>query len=236
VLDEKNLKILVLEDQAITRAGIKALIQIAKPRALIQEASSYEEAIARLAETAFDVAFLDHDLKGEKTGIDVLLHIRERDLDVRAVMLSARDDKALVIACLEAGASGYIMKDMDPNGIFERALDSLFMGVVFLPASALGKGGHSPPQISNPVLDTPESLGISGRRLEALYYLCQGLPNKSIARRMGIAEGTIQKDYNPALFRAFGVARRTELILEVARRGFVIPEPAPSPEIGGKSS
>ncbi len=73
---------------------------------------------------------------------------------------------------------------------------------------------------------TAESLGIGGRSLEVLYYLCQGLPNKSIARNMGIEEGTVRKDYLPRLFRLFKVARRTELLIEVSRRGIVIPQPA----------
>jgi two-component system nitrate/nitrite response regulator NarL len=56
-----------------------------------------------------------------------------------------------------------------------------------------------------------------------LYYLCQGLPNKTIATRMQVEEGTIRKDYVPKLFRIFQVTRRTELLVEVARRGVIVP-------------
>ncbi|MGZ8282419.1 MAG: response regulator transcription factor, partial [Allosphingosinicella sp.] len=80
-------------------------------------------------------------------------------------------------------------------------------------------------QPSAPAPLSPESLGIGGRVLEALYWVCQGLPNKSIARNMGIEEGTVRKDYLPRLFRAFKVVRRTELLIEVSRRGMVVPPP-----------
>ena len=70
-----------------------------------------------------------------------------------------------------------------------RALDTVFEGGVFLPATVIGRGGFSPAQPVAPAPVAPESLGITGRSLEALYYVCQGLPNKSIARPMGIEEG-----------------------------------------------
>jgi len=219
------LKILLLEDEGIQRAGIKALIKSAVPRAQIHEAFSYESAISKFEQIRFDIAFLDHDLKRQKTGLDVLKKIRELDFDTRSIMLSSCDDKRLIIACIEAGACGYIMKEMDANGLFERALETVFQGGIFLPASALRKEGNSPESSAGLTGSTVESLGIKGRRLETLYYLCQGLPNKKIAIKMGVSEETIRKDYNPPLFRLFGVARRTELMFEVSRREIVIPKP-----------
>ena len=73
-------------------------------------------------------------------------------------------------------------------------------------------------------------LGITGRAREVLYWVCQGLPNKSIARHMDIEEGTVRKDYLPRLFRIFKVVRRTELMIEVSRRGILVPPPDPPDE------
>ncbi|HEX9931961.1 MAG TPA: response regulator transcription factor [Allosphingosinicella sp.] len=223
----RTLSILLLEDQALVRAGLRELIQISEPRAQIQEASSYEQAVARVEADRFDIAFLDIDLKGGRSGLDFLRWLRERELDTRAIMLSGRSDKEVVMECLNEGASGYILKDMDSEGLFRRALDTVFQGSIFLPANVIGRGGFSPPAPAAPPAPVAaDSLGISGRALEVLYYVCQGLPNKSIARNMGIEEGTVRKDYLPRLFRQFKVARRTELLIEVSRRGIVIPPPA----------
>ena len=220
-----SLSILLLEDQGLVRAGMRALIQICEPNAQIVEASSYEEAVAALAEGQFDIAFLDHDLKGEQTGLDFLDHLRAQEVETRAIMLSGRSDKELVLTCIDRGASGYILKDMDNDSLFRRALDTVFSGSIFLPANILGRGGFSPLGQPSKPADTPASLGIQGRLLETLYWVCQGLPNKLIARKMGIEEGTVRKDYLPNLFRKFGVVRRTELMVEVSRRGLVIPQP-----------
>lgn len=227
-MDPKPLDILLVEDQALVRAGMRELIQITEPRARIAEASSFEEAQAKVEAERFDIAFLDIDLKGGRSGLDFLRWLRARDVDTRAIMLSGRSEKELVMECLQEGASGYILKDMDGEGLFRRALDTVFQGSIFLPANVIGRGGFSPaPAAAAPV--TAESLGIGGRSLEVLYYVCQGLPNKSIGRNMGIEEGTVRKDYLPRLFRLFKVARRTELLIEVSRRGIVIPRPAAAP-------
>lgn len=224
-MDRPTLDILLLEDQALVRAGMRELIHITEPRARIAEASSYEEAVAKVEAEPFDIAFLDIDLKGGRSGLEFLRWLRAGDRDTRAIMLSGRAEKELVMECLAEGASGYILKDMEDDGLFRRALDTVFQGSIFLPANVIGRGGFSPVPAA-PARVTAESLGIGGRSLEVLYYVCQGLPNKSIARNMGIEEGTVRKDYLPRLFRLFGVARRTELLIEVSRRGIVIPPPS----------
>ena len=223
--------ILILEDQALVRAGMRELIQISEPHGRIQEASSYEEAVERLAAAPFDIAFLDIDLKRERSGLDVLRHMRAREMDTRAIMLSGRSERELVLECISAGASGYILKDMESDGLFRRALDTVFQGSVFLPASVLGRGGFTPASLSSPPAGgaSAEAIGVTGRAVEALYYLCQGLPNKTIATKMGVEEGTVRKDYIPKLFRTFKVARRTELLVEISRRGIRIPKPGSGP-------
>ena len=181
----RRLRILLLEDQGLVRAGMKALIQISEPHAAIREASSYEEAVEAVRNGTFDIAFLDIDLKGQLSGLDFLRYIRSLDVDTRAIMLSGRLEKEIVMTCIEAGASGYILKDMESEGLFRRALDTVFQGNIFLPASVIGRGGFSPAPAVAPASLSVELIGVTGRALEVLYYLCQGLPNKAIANRMG---------------------------------------------------
>lgn len=224
-MTDKPLDILILEDQALVRAGMRALIQISEPHARIREAASHDEAVKAAEAGPIDIAFLDIDLKQAKSGLDFLKWLRGRDRDTRAIMLSGRAEKELVMSCLAEGASGYIVKDMESDGLFRRALDTVFSGSIFLPANVIGRGGFTPAQPAAPAPVSAESLGVTGRTLEALYYVCQGLPNKMIARHMGIEEGTVRKDYLPKLFRIFHVVRRTELMIEVSRRGIAVPKP-----------
>ncbi|WP_284614570.1 response regulator [Aquabacterium humicola] len=226
--------ILLLEDMAMVRGGMKALIQLAEPRAQVVEAGSYREAVAQLDARAFDIAFLDIDLKdSEHTGVDVLRHLHEHAMPTLAIMLSAVNDRSTVMACIDAGACGYILKDMAPSAfepfsaedVFRRAIETVLGGCLYLPASVLGRGGYVPSTpLQRPVVGAA-ALGLTPRQCEVLYYICQGLPNKSIADRMGIAEGTVRKDYVTAIYQCFGVRRRTELIIEISRRGIVVAAP-----------
>lgn len=231
--DAAQLTILVLEDQGLVRAGMRELIRIAQPRARILEAASYEDAVTQLEAGRVDLAFIDFDLKSEKTGLDLLHYLRQRQIETRAIMLSGSAERQLVLDCLNAGACGYIPKDMSSDGLFQRALDTVFQGGIFVPVTAMARDGFSAPAVTPRPSVPAQSLGVSGRCLEVLYYLCQGLPNKAIASKMQVEEGTIRKDYVPKLFRIFQVTRRTELLVEVSRRGVIVP-PLPA-EAGTKA-
>lgn len=211
--------ILLLEDQPLVRAGMKLLLHLAEPGSRICEAGSYEDAVAQMDAVTFDFAFVDIDLRAEKSGLDVLALFRERHSDTRVVMLSANDDRDMVMSCISAGASGYIPKSTEDSVIFRKAIETVMADGIFLPASILGNGGHSPLYSESRVQGkTAQALGLSDRLCEVLFYLCQGLPNKAIANKMGIAEGTVRKNYVSELLSFFKVARRTELMIEVSRR------------------
>jgi two-component system, NarL family, nitrate/nitrite response regulator NarL len=223
---KRKLSILLLDDQTLVRAGIRMLVQDSEPRAQIHEARSYDEALAQLAAaTPIDVAFLDIDLRETHTGIDVLKHIRASKSQTRVIMLSASDEEAVILDCIHLGASGYIQKDMDTTGLFRNALDTIFQGAIFLPAGILGRESHSSATAKPASTTTLAEIGVRGRAVEVLYYICQGLPNALIAQEMGVTEHTVANEYNSKLFRLFRVTNRARLIVEVARRGIIPPQP-----------
>lgn len=194
------------------------MLHIAEPRCLIVEAGSHEEAMRRMAEHEFEVVFLDIDLRAEMSGIQTLAAIREGGFPIKVVMLSGSDDPTTVMHCIASGASGFITKGQGDESVFGRALATVFGGGVYLPSSIVGSHRLG-------TAGAADRLGLTPRLCEVLYYVCQGLPNKAIANRLGISEGTVRRDYVSELLRFFKVARRTELIVEVARRGITIPPP-----------
>ena len=194
------------------------MLHIAEPRCLIVEAGSHEEAMRRMAEHEFEVVFLDIDLRAEMSGIQTLAAIRESGCPIKVVMLSGSDDPTTVMHCIASGASGFITKGQGDESVFGRALATVFGGGVYLPSSIVGSHRLG-------TAGAADRLGLTPRLCEVLYYVCQGLPNKAIANRLGISEGTVRRDYVSELLRFFKVARRTELIVEVARRGITIPPP-----------
>lgn len=224
----RPIRVLLLENEGIVRAGFKALMQKTVPDALLYEAACYEQSIALLSRESIDFAFLDFNLCGEheKTGLDVLHYLRLNGLDTRAVMLSGYADMELIHQCLKSGAWGYIPKSMDDPAVFAHALETIFQERLFLPAQSMGYGGDVCGQgLFLAPSRSADEFGIKGRSLEVLYYLCQGYENKMIAHRLCLAEGTVRKDYVSRLLKQFKVKNRTQLVMEVARLGIVIPKP-----------
>ena len=220
------MRILIVEDQGLVRSGMRTMIRLVEPECEVLEASHFVQAMELLERAQIDVAFLDIDLRAESGGLDILRRVRDAGLKTRVIMLSASDERDVVLSCIAAGASGYITKAMGDESVFARALSVVLHEGVFLPSSVIGE--EATPEWASE-LNIPreplDELGLSPRERDVLYLLCQGLPNKVIANQMGISEGTVRKNYVPELLRAFKVARRTELIIEVARRGIRLARP-----------
>lgn len=219
--------VLLVEDQSLVRAGMKTMLHIVEPELLITEAGSYEEALRKLQQYKIDFVLLDIDLRSERSGLDLLAHIREQELPVKVIMLSASDDHDTVMHCIASGASGYIAKSSGNESVFAEALSTVLNDGVFLPASILSLPRPGLGAERLPLAKSLADFALSPRMTEVLYYLCQGMPNKSIARQMGISEGTVRKTYVSELLRHFKVTRRTELIIEVSRLGLRVPRPTP---------
>ena len=223
-MENGNFKtVLLVEDEGLTRSAMKSLILANEPLLDIDEADGFEQATEKLSARSYDLVFLDYQLRGNSTGLDLLNWIGEQEREVQTIMLSAQDDRDTVLECIRSGACGFISKASEQGaGVFREALKTILSGRVYLPNSVLGKGGHSPKPVSTHSGVTVESLNLPPRLTETLRYLLQGLSNKAIARKMNISENTA-KEYSSDLLARFHVTRRTFLIVEMARRGIEMP-------------
>jgi two-component system, NarL family, nitrate/nitrite response regulator NarL len=219
-------RVLLVEDEGLTRIAMKSLILTSEPTLEIDEAGSYDAAVERLTNNAYDLVFLDYQIGGEHTGMDLLHWLQENERALHVVMLSAQDDRETVLDCVKNGAGGFISKASEEGGaVFRDALQTILNGRVYLPNSVLGKGGHTP-QAPNPGKGISiDSLNLPPRLTQTLRFVLQGLSNKAIARKMNISENTA-KEYISDLLSRFNVSRRTFLIVEMARRGIEIPTAA----------
>ena len=215
--------VLLVEDEGLTRTAMKSLILSSQPTLDIDEAGGLAEAIERLQSKAYDLIFLDFHLGSQHTGMELLQWLQANEMAVHVVMLSAQDDRETVLDCIKNGAGGFISKASERGGaVFREAIDTILGGRVYLPNTVLGKGGHTP-QAPAPSKGIPiDSLNLPPRLAITLRLVLQGLSNKAIARKMDISENTA-KEYISDLLSRFNVARRTFLIVEMARRGIEIP-------------
>lgn len=211
------MKALLIDDHAIFRAALAQLLA-ARREAVFLNAGNAAEALEILAaHPDTDVVLLDLGLP-DMDGLDLLDTIRSRHDAIPVVILSANEDPAVVVDAINRGAMAYVSKasnDVELNRALERVLD----GNTYVPpavATQLANANAAPTSQVNGRLARAADFGITGRQADVLFLLLQGLPNKSIARRLDITEATV-KAHSSAIFRALQVANRTQAVLAASR-------------------
>lgn len=157
----------------------------------------------------------------DRPGLDALTDLKREYPDVPVVVLSGQEDRDTMLEAIRRGAMGFIPKSSEDPQVLLHALKLAVAGSVTMPSAltrAAGFSGVSSTGHSAEPTARAQDLALTPRQLDVLRLLVQGLPNKSIARHMGIAD-TTARDYVSDLLAAFRVTNRTQLVLEVARRG-----------------
>ena len=199
--------ILLVDDHALFRAGLRLLLGSLCPQARILEAGCIEDALGHLQQhDDVRVCLLDLDLKTDQ-GLPAIECMRQCAPAAAVVIVSAADDPVTVRACIEAGAMSYITKSSPPE-VLTRALQRVLAGEVFLPRSVQPDGDDAAPGGRN----------LTRRQLDVLAALSRGLSTKLIARELALSEHTV-KEYLSDIFRLLEVRNRTEAVIKASRLG-----------------
>lgn len=193
-----RVRVLLVDDHPLVRAGLAALIGGSPDLAVVAEAAGGEPAAGVAAEHRPDVTLMDLSMPGVD-GIEATRRVLAACPTTRVVVLTSFQDTSRVTEALRAGAVGYLLKDSDPAEI--------------LAAIRSAARGHAPldPRVATALLPTTEvplSEQLSVRERQVLVLLTRGLSNRQIGRDLGIAERTV-KVHLGSVFRRLGVADRT---------------------------
>lgn len=202
-----TLKILIADDHALFREGLRYVLRALEPHVVVLEAASAAQAMQTAArEQQLDLVLLDLAMPGLDgfAGLDML---RERFPDIPVVVVSASEEPRDVRRALDAEASGFIPKSMSGAEMMV-ALRSVLAGNVYVPK---GIGLDDDDHHSSELRLTP-------RQLQVLELICEGLSNKEIAVRLGMAEGTV-KIHVTAILRAMNASNRTHAVILAAQLG-----------------
>jgi len=195
--------VLIVDDHAMVRAGLAALIDAAENLSVVGQARDGAEAVELARNVHPDVVLMDLSMP-VMGGIEATRALLAESPESRVVVLTSFAEPAKVNEALAAGATGYLLKDCEP--------DQLLAGVR---AAALG---HAPidPKVAKVLLPVPRSEGphemLSTRERQVLGLVARGLANKQIGRQLGISERTV-KAHLGQVFRQLGVPDRTSAAL-----------------------
>jgi two-component system nitrate/nitrite response regulator NarL len=203
--------VLVVDDHPLMRRGLATLLGLEDWVARVVEAGSVREGAASGAAEAVDVAVVDLGLP-DGSGVELVTRLRRTPGCPVLVLTMTRDD-ASVRACLDAGATGYVLKDSPPDAVVRAARTVLDGGLVLGPGVA-APGTRGPAALPAP-LDR-----LSPGDLRLLTLIAQGRTNGQLARELGVAEKTIRNRV-AILLGVLGVADRVQAALLARDRGLL---------------
>lgn len=206
------IRVLLVDDHAVVRGGLAQLVGAAGDMEVVGSAADGTEAVAVARAQRPDVVLMDLQMPG-MDGVAATRAILAEDQAAQVVILTSYSDGERIIGALDAGAVGYLLKDADPEDILEgiravsRGESPLHPRAAreLLTSRRTAPGEERPPQLT-------------GRELEVLRLVRQGLANKQIARRLGISERTV-KAHLTSVFQRLDVADRTQAALWAERHG-----------------
>lgn len=234
---ERIIKILLVEDHALTRMGLKAALRRTPDLQVEGEASNGQEAIELAAKQQPDVILMDVGMP-VMDGIQAARKILAENQDIRIIMLTQHDNDQDILASLAAGASGYCLKDVEPERLYT-AIRSVAAGDAWLDAAIAGRVlknytlNSMPAEVSTPKTSaqvtgessrskTPDPYvePLSQRELEVLGLIVDGHSNQQIADKLIISLPTA-KTHVRNILNKLAVDDRTQAAVQAMRRGLV---------------
>ncbi|NBC96206.1 MAG: response regulator [Deinococcus-Thermus bacterium] len=201
---KEPLRLFVVDDHAIVRAGVRMLLAAQDGFEVVGEADSGEEAVARVPDLAPDVVLVDLSLPG-MNGIETARTLKKRLPRTRFVALSMHEDPEYVQGFLEAGGSGYVPKSSVETQLVDAIL-SVSRGEYYAPAKLLAELARE--MASG---DPYKHARLTGREHEVVKQIAHGATYREIAEVLGISEKTVAT-YRERASEKLGVRTRAELV------------------------
>jgi DNA-binding NarL/FixJ family response regulator len=202
-------RVVLVDDHALVRGGLAQLLAATDDLEVVGQAGDGDEALAVVAATRPDVVVMDLQMPGTD-GVTATRRVVAEHPETQVLVLTSYSDTDRIVAALDAGAVGYLLKDADPDDVID--------GV-----RAVSRG-ESPlhPRAARSLLtarrSAPALPDLTPRETEVLALVREGLANKQIARRLGITERTVKAHLTSA-FARIGVQDRTQAAVWAERNG-----------------
>ncbi len=213
----ETIRIVLAEDHSLVREGTHRILEQYSDLTVVGEAENGEQALELITRLKPDVAILDIRMP-KLNGIEVVRQMKTHSPDTKALMLTAYDDDDYILALMEAGASGYLLKTAHASELV-KAVRSVHLGEPVLhPAIAVKIArlwAHHRISVGQTVAEQ-----LSLREREILELAAKGLRNKAIADKLSISVRTVEGHFN-RIFAKLGVSSRTEAVLYAISRHFV---------------
>jgi len=204
---DANIRIMVIDDQAVVRQGFVSLIKTVPDMEIIGEGSNGQEAVDLFRRLRPDITLMDLRMPGV-SGAEAITQIRREFPGARIIVLTTFDGDEDIYRAVQAGAQGYLLKDMFFEEL-EAAIRKVHAGARLIPGS-----------VAERLAARMSSSELTGRELEVLRQIVDGKSNKEIGNVLSISEATVKSHINNILSK-LGVSDRTQAATTALQRGIV---------------
>jgi two-component system response regulator DevR len=212
------IRLLIVDDHEMIREGLKAMLATESDIALVGDAANGEQALAQIERLRPNVALLDVRLPG-LSGIDVCRTVAESYPETAVIILTTFTDEDLVTRCIQAGARGFIVKDIERFDL-KKSIRAVARGEAVIDSKA---AGAVLAQLRRQRYVEPESTAaeaLSGQQMVILRLIAQGLASREIATQLYLSENTV-KGYVQEILHRLGVKNRTEAVMVAVKQGWL---------------
>jgi DNA-binding NarL/FixJ family response regulator len=202
------IRLLLSDDHPVVRAGIRALLESEADLEVVAEAATAEDAVRLAAASEVDLVLMDLQFPGSMQGAEATRRIRSHEGAPRVLVLTNYDTDADILGAIEAGASGYLLKDAPPVEL-----------VAAVRAAAVGDAALAPAVSSR--LDASQAAErLTVREAEVLTLVADGRSNRDIGRELFLSEATV-KSHLVHIFTKLGVGSRTAAVARARELGAI---------------
>lgn len=211
------IKLMLVDDHAVLRDGLKNIIDLEPDIKVIAEAVNGNDAIAKVKELMPDVILMDINIP-EKSGIEATKVIKQIDPSVKILILTMYDHDEYFMAAIREGADGYLLKDAPSQHVID-AIRAVASGQSVIHPSMTKKFLGFYQEKPEPVEEKPAD-GLTEREREVLLCLVQGMNNKEIAKSLFISDKTV-KIHVSNIFKKLGVKSRSQVVIYAVQNQLV---------------
>ena len=211
----ERIRVLLVDDHAVVRQGLRAFLQLQPDIEVVGEAGGGGAAIGSAVATRPDIVLMDLVMP-EGDGVDAIRALAGAAPQARVLVLSSFVDDARVFAAMQAGAAGYLLKDVEPDQLAD-AIREVHRG---RPALHPDVAMRLVRRVADPSAGSALIEPLTGREREVLRLVVEGFANKQIARRLLITEKTVKTHVSNVL-QKLGVEDRTQAAVLAIRQGLV---------------
>ena len=199
-----SVKVMLVDDHALMREGIRQLLEFDGSVKVIEEAGNGEECIEKIEKSKPDVLLLDINMP-KKNGIEVLEEIKRKKINVKVLILTVHNEVEYLLKAVDIGVDGYLLKDSESVEL-KKAINAVMDGENYIQPNLI-------PVLNNRLvardIDKDKIDSLTKRELEVLTQVASGMFNKEIAISLNISERTV-KNHISNIFKKINVSDRTQ--------------------------